>query len=307
MSEAPPTDAPSIPPALSASQLVLRERARVALALADACAQAELPGAARLDEDAPAQAVGLYRDAVYWSLCAHAPEAAYLDLAAAFEAEIVRLRTFASDDAALDALRSTLVERGPRDTFALPLDAQREEAARAGALAHALLDALDARELRLRRRITRAGLSALGVVALGVAGLFARNALRTDHARDARWHASSAAAGFAREGRGPQARPGPLGVFFHTEQESAPWVELDLGASVSVREVVVENRADCCGERAIPLAVELSADGRAWAEVARRATPFSEWTASLAPRPARYVRLRATGSTMLHLRAVSVH
>lgn len=294
------------PPALTPSQHALRERARVALALADACAHAELPGDAGLDEDAPAQAVSLYRDAVYWSLCALSPDARHPDLPTAFEAELVRVRAVAATDEALGALRRALLERDLRETFALPRDEQRADAARAGALAHALLDSLDARERRLRARVTRVGAVALGAVCLLGAAFVARHALRTDHARRASWRASSATAGFALEGRGPHAQPGPVGAFFHTAEEPSPWVALDLGASVTVREVAIENRVDCCGERALPLAVELSHDGRAWTEVARRARPFNEWSARFAPRTARYVRLRAMRLTTLHLHAVSV-
>lgn len=305
MSEAQPTDTPTPSGAASPTQRALRERARVALALGDACAHAELPAHAERDEDAPAQAIALYRDAVYWSLCAQAAEGEYEDLAAAFEGEIVRIRTIVQGDDTLAALREALLTRGLRETFALPLEVQRESAARVGAFAHALFDVIDAERRRARARIERAGVIALAAIALGGVGLLARHALREDLARDARWEASSASAGFAQRGQGARAPTGPVGAFFHTAEERSPWVRLDLGAARTLREVVVENRSDCCAERAVPLALELSLDGRGWSEVARRTSAFNEWTARFTARPTRYLRLRALRRTALHLHGVS--
>ena len=68
----------------------------------------------------------------------------------------------------------------------------------------------------------------------------------------------------------------------------------------------VKNRGDCCGERAVPLVVEVSDDRKRFREVARRGEDFQFWSAEFEPVTARYVRLRSPVSTTLHLRQVSV-
>jgi hypothetical protein len=96
-------------------------------------------------------------------------------------------------------------------------------------------------------------------------------------------------------------------ILFHTKEEESPWFMIDLEAPTSVSSVDVLNRRDCCGERAIPLVVELSADGKTWREVARRDEPFSVWKATFTAQDARYVRLRVPRKTHLHLSRIGVH
>jgi hypothetical protein len=95
-------------------------------------------------------------------------------------------------------------------------------------------------------------------------------------------------------------------IFFHTQSEDSPWIEFDLGGRKGLRRVEVQNRSDCCQERAIPLVVEISDDEKTWAEVARRETPFGEWTARFPATQARYVRLRVARTSMLHLESVAI-
>ena len=97
-----------------------------------------------------------------------------------------------------------------------------------------------------------------------------------------------------------------VNIFFHTLEEQSPWVEVDLGSIKSFSHVIITNRQDCCMERAVPLAIEVSTDGRAYNEVARRQDTFSEWDAKFHPVQARYVRARALRRTLLHLEGVSV-
>ncbi|MEW5851318.1 MAG: discoidin domain-containing protein [Myxococcota bacterium] len=94
---------------------------------------------------------------------------------------------------------------------------------------------------------------------------------------------------------------------FCTNNEDRPWVQVDLGAVQSVREVHVYNRSDCCSERAIPLAVEVSEDGRSWREVAKRQDVFDVWKHRFEPVRARHVRLRLLGRNHLHLNEVEVY
>jgi hypothetical protein len=95
--------------------------------------------------------------------------------------------------------------------------------------------------------------------------------------------------------------------FFHTDEQDGPWIEIDLGASKTVRAFKIENRADCCQERASPLVLETSVDGESWTFAARRRGMFSSWSGDFPARDARYVRLRSERKTSLHLRQVKIY
>jgi len=95
-------------------------------------------------------------------------------------------------------------------------------------------------------------------------------------------------------------------IFFHTREEESPWVEVDLEGVHRIGKVEIDNRRDGAGERAVPLLVEVSTDGKNYRQVAQRTEPFSTWNATFAPTDARYVRLRSPRTTMLHLERISV-
>jgi hypothetical protein len=292
-------------PTLDAAQKTLRERARVALALGDQCAAGELPGAAGLDDDAPAQAVSLYREAARWALAATADGVVGADLGAALDAQRGSLRGAVGEEV-FSLGRRALAERTHDETFALPLETQRDDAAHAGAVARAMVEALHRRETALRGAATRGAATLAAALALTVGVPAVRAALREDLAARAAWRASSAAESLPVAGRG--ARPtGGAGMFFHTASERGPWVQLDFGARVALHRIEVENRVDCCGERAVPLVMELSLDGAAWTEVGRRVEPFGTWTVDLPGRWSRFLRLRALRVTSLHLHAIRAH
>jgi hypothetical protein len=94
-------------------------------------------------------------------------------------------------------------------------------------------------------------------------------------------------------------------VGFHTELEDEPSVTIAIGQN-TIRRVVVVNRI-AHRERALPLVVETSDDGKTYREFARRTQVFEKWTAKGAPVTARFVRLRTPKRTYLHLNEVSVH
>jgi hypothetical protein len=96
-------------------------------------------------------------------------------------------------------------------------------------------------------------------------------------------------------------------IGFHTLTEDSPWVLLDLRRERAISRVVVHNRVDCCGGRAVPLVVELSRDGVAFTTVARSDRVFDVWDQPLVPTTARYVRLRLLRREMLHLSEVEVY
>lgn len=160
--------------------------------------------------------------------------------------------------------------------------------------------------VRLRRFALIAGIAIAVVVAAAIAVGKVRSWRRgPDLALHKPVATSSTLPGY---GAGPGAVDGIVDALgFHTQVESEPWVRIDLGASQRVGEVVVYNRTDCCGDRALPLVVETSTDGSTFAEVSRRESGFDVWDARFGPVEARYVRLRTLARNPLHLNEVEVY
>jgi hypothetical protein len=121
-------------------------------------------------------------------------------------------------------------------------------------------------------------------------------------------------------------------VGFRTEAEPSPWVLLDLGASKRLSRFVIYNcydrypypairpavevsrdaylarvRFDCRQEEGVPLVIETSQDGRHFTEVARQNNLFELWSVPVAPRLARYVRLRLLRVAHLQLREIEAY
>jgi hypothetical protein len=154
----------------------------------------------------------------------------------------------------------------------------------------------------LARRFDWLCLGAYGLIVLGLAGraLFQP----TNLALHASWRVSSTYGAFPSSGqieRFPERSP-----FFHTEEEASPWLQIDLGAPQRVSRLRVTNRVDCCQERALPLVAESSLDGKSWAPLAERKTTFAAWNPAFSPREIRYLRLRTSRRSMLHLSGVEV-
>jgi hypothetical protein len=87
-------------------------------------------------------------------------------------------------------------------------------------------------------------------------------------------------------------RYGQLG--FHSGNDAAPWLCVDLGQVTTFHEVRVFGRPECCYEQSIPLALEISKDGVAFREIALRTEPFTQyepWVVRTGSIDARYVRL----------------
>lgn len=96
-------------------------------------------------------------------------------------------------------------------------------------------------------------------------------------------------------------------IFFHTQLENEPWVEIDLGAPTQFRSLTVRNRSDGVRDRAVPLVLEVGDDRATWKQLATRAEEFSVWKPSFDAVTARYVRLRVARQSFLHLDSVKVH
>jgi hypothetical protein len=94
---------------------------------------------------------------------------------------------------------------------------------------------------------------------------------------------------------------------FHTAEAPNQYVTIDLGQPQRIHRVVVYNRADCCKDRAVPLRVEVSQDGRSYEQVAERDEVFDVWKAKFSAVDARYVRLFRPKKACFHLAEVEVY
>jgi hypothetical protein len=92
-----------------------------------------------------------------------------------------------------------------------------------------------------------------------------------------------------------------------TREEDGSWILLDLRAERTVSRLVLYNCLDCEMDRNLPLAVELSHDGRNFVQVERRDQPIELWDQPIRPQRARFVRLHRIGRGFLRLREVEVH
>jgi hypothetical protein len=167
----------------------------------------------------------------------------------------------------------------------------------------------DTRELERarRRRILRWSplVLVLSVLALGVPYGREWSRATRDLARGRAWTASSVYPAAACASPDQECK-GRLGYFFHTREEDKPSLTIDLGEVQTISGLAIRNRTDCCGERAVPLLVEVSVKRGRWTEVARRKESFLHWAPAFEPVQARWVRLRVPRRTALHLASVRV-
>jgi hypothetical protein len=312
-------------PAWRASEK-LRQLARVTTHLAQL---AEDP----LLESGKSDAVAgeLYRQSIYWALCAlstappagaaaalpldgpDAPRSAARDteVAAAWQrVDLDLMRRAAGGPEALARLEALVVESSFASLAAVPADEQERRIPLLRAFALQLIDACEAPRSALDRlwyeRVLRlAMLLGIGLllmaVVLSISGYRERS---SDLAAGKPWRASS---------DGHPGCPSPqqscaqsAGFFFHTAEEDQPWLEIDLGSPQTFSAVRVKNRTDCCRDRATPLIVEVSDNRQDWKTVATRPSSLTSWKAEFDSVQARYVRLRAARRTMLHLSEVRV-
>jgi hypothetical protein len=143
------------------------------------------------------------------------------------------------------------------------------------------------------------GLMVAIVASVGTVPLWYRPA-----ARNFRWHTSSALSGFKDSGTLGELQAYDLQ--FHTNEEPAPWVVIDMQATRTIDRVVLKNRTECCRERGVPLVIEVALDEGHFETVAERTEVFDVWTAHFTARPARYVRVRSRATTVLHLRRIEI-
>jgi len=287
------------------------EEARRALGAVEA-AEALTSRRVRLDySDGSSAAFGLFREAAWWALRAHLlhegsdgpfPEepTALWDKAmagrsgacvAAVDSEIVARARAAFGSRGWEIAQAT------EDIRLNELRALREVVSR---LVHPL-EAGMARLSSLRiMRVLRIGT----VVAVAAGTVYAGGATWKSYRRGPNFalhtqaSASSNFAGYDTAAGVVDGNTSDLGM--HTAQQERPWLQIDLGQMRPIRQVVVFNREDCCRDRAVPLTLEVSADGKDFREIARRDFEFSKWRATVGPVEARYLRFTSLKKTWLH-------
>lgn len=257
-------------------------------------------------------ALSLYREAAHWALSVRAAEGA-TSLRELFAAQPEVLARTGLSEAELASVREALAEK----TFIETADAPPAQLARDSelcrAFVHALLrgteGAVDASGgvggvLAQRWLRAAAAFSLLLLIALAAGSGMYRLWIGPDLAQGTLWTLSSKWIDCHPENRdcgGYRTR-----IFFHTDFQDNPWFELDFGKVQQIGRVRVENRDDCCQERAVPLIVEVQDEKKQWHEVARRNEVFQEWSVRFPPVQARVLRLRVANRIMFHLSRVQV-
>jgi F5/8 type C domain-containing protein len=318
---------------------VLELAARAALAQ-EAAARTARPAEPFAQPGSEALACELYRQAIHWALLAHAalsertaPADAGAasegspagDAAAAREAPVASdlgsllertdpalLSRAAGGDAALAELRAELARATYREFAELPPREQKKLAERLEAFGFGLTEPLAGLRQRLERVWVRRALHVLALLGLlvvavwGVRDLLAWRERQSDLAVKATWTTSSS---YPVGGcKSPlQHCVGGENYFFHTNQETNPWVMFDLHKVREVSGVEIDNRLDCCLERAKTLVVEVSNDQRRWKQVAQHDGEFMTLRRHFSTVKARYVRIVVPQqAAILHLSQVRI-
>jgi hypothetical protein len=280
-------------------------RARLAAELADRAVDPADP--LRAGSSLPL-ALSLYREAAFWALLAHTDLEGISDLRGAFAAVEFTVPALGAEELAM--VRSALVDK----TFVDSAEERTEIVCRqvdlAQAFVHALIhDELDERD-KVAGVLVQRWLRLGAVLVVVFAGLYAvsnsvSHALQgPDLALGKAWRASSRA--YECHPKDMECGGARSAMFFHTNEENSPWVEIDLGSSQTFARIEIVNREDCCLERAVPLVVEVGDDQSHFHEVARHLESFRDWETTITPVKARYVRLRVDRRSVLHLVRVTV-
>lgn len=221
------------------------------------------------------------------------------------------LATAAGGEGAVHVLEASLAVDGFVGFAALAADEQARQSRDLAVFARSLLALVEAPRVRLDKlyvqRIVRSGGLVLVLAVLAVLALTTHSwsERQRDLARDRPYRTSSAYPAVGCKSPDQDCPESPF-FFFHTLEDDRPWVEIDLGGKKKFSAVRIINREDCCGERAVPLAIEVSNDRKNWREVARRDDTFNNWYKDFTPVSARYVRAISLHKTLFHLRRVSV-
>ena len=153
-------------------------------------------------------------------------------------------------------------------------ESEQDDAIHARMFLQALVAKLEARHTEpvLRRQRRRRLALTVIVLSIAIATGFHFILRRPNFADGKPWRTSTSYGSFDPVTHVVEGRPSEL--LFHTLSEDSPWFEVDLGKPMRIKQVELKNRSDCCAERAAPLVVETSVDGRTYQEVARRVELF---------------------------------
>jgi hypothetical protein len=221
------------------------------------------------------------------------------------------LAEVAGGEGAMRGLEACLMLERFSDFAELAVEEQARQARDLAAFAKNLLSTLETPRVRLDKlyaqRVLRTGGGLLALLALVGLAMFARTWRESerDLTRDRPYKASSTYPAVGCKSPQQECPESPF-FFFHTLEDDPPWLEIDLGTKKRFSAIKLVNREDCCGERAIPLAIEISNDHKTWREITRRTEPFTTWHQSFAPANARYVRVVGLRKTALHLKRFAV-
>jgi hypothetical protein len=94
---------------------------------------------------------------------------------------------------------------------------------------------------------------------------------------------------------------------FHTNSGPQQWVLIDLGAVSKFDKLVIYNRADGQHQRAVPLRIETSNDGKTFTLLRERKEVFDVLTLKGLKAEARYIRLLNTPPNYFHLSEVEIY
>lgn len=258
-----------------------------------------------------APALSLYREAAYFAILGQDETLQADDLAEAMRVAPVDTLVFAAGGTdGLNQVRKALVEKSFVETAQEPLERIEQDARLAKAFVYALLNLKLGPARLVARLVAQRWLRLLSVLALVVVAAWAaifglvRGFQSPDLAAGKPWRASSQFLPcYPAQHRCGDAH---TDIFFHTNEEIQPWLQIDLQKPTEFSVIEVVNRSDCCPDRAYPLAFEVSQDATTWREIARQPQSFYEWKAKVAPVTARYVRVKALKKTWLHLERVTV-
>lgn len=294
--------------AASTASSLRRERLRRARLASEFAGRMIDPAEPLYDGSALPLSISLYREAAFWAVLARRD---------ATELPTLRDLLAGADDAnskLSDADRALVKEVLGEKTFVQTADEPEDVLRRQALSCRTFVNDLIHSELAADRRVTRVLQQrwlriAVAALALGAALFAATSGLQRairgpDLAAGKAWRVSSKA--FDCKPAEKSCGGASSAMFFHTQQDESPWVEIDLGKSTRFGRVEVENREDCCQERAVPLVIETRDDGTEFREVARTTEVFSDWAATFKPVTARYVRVRIDRREYLHLVRVSV-
>jgi hypothetical protein len=260
---------------------------------------------------AMALAVSLYREAAFWALACQDSSFDGATLKQLFQQVPRELLLLAADGPErLTDVELALVGRDFVATAELSPELTKADADVSRAFVQRLIELKVGPEKRTGRLLLQRYVRTLGALALfaacvvGAVLWYQRATLKPDLAAGRPWRASSSLETCRVQEH--YCASAHTDIFFHTLEEKQPWVEIDLGKPTAFSLVEVTNRSDCCPDRAVPLVIEVGNGQQQWREVARRTDTFSKWRAKIAPTTARYVRLRVTRRSLLHLEKVVV-